>query len=298
MCGMHRTTVSPSSSSTRRSTPCVAGCCGPMLMSMCSPWSPGSIDGGTSTATGAPCSSTTSGTRRGLPCASNPVVDSSTSTVRLVVAMLFSRPLARLEAALHVARQILERVGDGELFFRVAGLRVRRERLSQLLRATEPAAKRKILAQRIPFGILLPHEQAPQVRMAREADAEHVEALPLEPVGALVDVPDARHLEAGPALQKHLHAEEPAKRQRAEVPHDLDRLLEVAEFHSRHIREIVVQLRRVVVQPAHDLVQLAAVDDDRRLTPDDSRAREGAPESGPECLDRRAHRAAPVRNAF
>jgi hypothetical protein len=37
MCGMQRITVSPSSSSTRRSTPCVAGCCGPMLMSMCSP---------------------------------------------------------------------------------------------------------------------------------------------------------------------------------------------------------------------------------------------------------------------
>src|SRR5881397_1629988 len=29
-----RTTVSPSSSITRRSTPCVEGCCGPMLMVM------------------------------------------------------------------------------------------------------------------------------------------------------------------------------------------------------------------------------------------------------------------------
>ena len=32
MTGLHRTTYSPSSSSSRRSTPCVEGCCGPMLM--------------------------------------------------------------------------------------------------------------------------------------------------------------------------------------------------------------------------------------------------------------------------
>src|ERR687894_2927374 len=34
--GSHRTTVSPSSSSIRRSRPCMAGCCGPMFMSMVS----------------------------------------------------------------------------------------------------------------------------------------------------------------------------------------------------------------------------------------------------------------------
>src|ERR1044071_7309525 len=32
MCGSTRVTTSPSSSSTRRSTPCAAGCCGPKLM--------------------------------------------------------------------------------------------------------------------------------------------------------------------------------------------------------------------------------------------------------------------------
>ena len=32
MTGFVRSTVSPSSSSMRRSTPCVLGCCGPMLM--------------------------------------------------------------------------------------------------------------------------------------------------------------------------------------------------------------------------------------------------------------------------
>src|SRR5262245_55213467 len=36
MIGLALTTVSPSSSSTTRSTPCVAGCCGPMLSVMVS----------------------------------------------------------------------------------------------------------------------------------------------------------------------------------------------------------------------------------------------------------------------
>src|SRR5439155_1281277 len=40
---MTRTTVSPSSSTTSRSTPCVAGCCGPRLISMCSPLAPESL---------------------------------------------------------------------------------------------------------------------------------------------------------------------------------------------------------------------------------------------------------------
>ena len=34
MIGLHRSTVSPWSSSINRSTPCVDGCCGPMLMIM------------------------------------------------------------------------------------------------------------------------------------------------------------------------------------------------------------------------------------------------------------------------
>src|SRR5919107_1902143 len=147
-CGMHRTTVSPSSSSTRRSTPCVAGCCGPMLMSMCSPASSGSIAGGASSATGEPLSSTMSGTRCGRPCASRPLVESSTSTVRRVVAM------------------------------------------------------------RLLFSRLLAGTQAPEG-------------------------------------------------QRAQMPHDLDRLFEIAKLHRGDVGKVVVLLRRVVVQPADDLEQLA-----------------------------------------
>src|SRR4029079_11979065 len=191
MWGSQRTTVSPSSSSTRRSTPCVAGCCGRMLMSMCSPASSGSIAGGASSATGEPLSSTMSGTRCGRPCASRPLVDSSTSTVRRVVAMrdLFSRLLAGAQPPVHVVWQTLERVRDRELFLRVARFGIRRQRLPQLLGATEATAQWKILPQRKAFLVLLPHQQPAQIGMAREATAEHVVALALHPVRGTVDAP-------------------------------------------------------------------------------------------------------------
>src|SRR2546427_811678 len=79
---MQRTTTSPSSSTTRRSTPWVAGCCGPMLSSMCS------LPGSTATwpaTSPPPVPPTVSGTRTGRPRASSPGVASSSSTVRLLI---------------------------------------------------------------------------------------------------------------------------------------------------------------------------------------------------------------------
>src|SRR6476469_4086129 len=189
MCGMHRTTVSPSSSSTRRSTPCVAGCCGPMLISMCSPTRSGDSSAvGSSIVSTLPPSSTTSGVRCGRPSGPMPVVETATSTVRRVVAMgaprLLARALARVQAVAHLERQVGECLGDRQLLHRVARLRVRGERLAQLLGAAESAAEREVLAQREALPVLLPHEQAAQVRMPLEANAEHVEALALEPVRA------------------------------------------------------------------------------------------------------------------
>src|SRR5690348_4580130 len=209
MCGMHRTTVSPSSSSTRRSTPCVAGCWGPRLMSMCSPARSGSSDGGASRATGEPLSSTTSGTRCGRPCASIPVVDSSTSTVRFVLAMalLFSRLLARAQPATHIVRQILERLRDRELLLRVARFRIGRERLPQLFRTTESSAQRKVFSQWIPFLVLLPHQEPPQIGMTGKPDPEHVVAFPLHPIGGAIDTPHARHFQRCPFFEPHLDAQ-------------------------------------------------------------------------------------------
>src|SRR5206468_5057331 len=187
MCGTQRTTVSPSSSSTSRSTPCVAGCCGPMLISMCSPSSSGSTAGAALSGTRFPASSVASGTRCGRPWASSPVVESSTSTVRVVVGMLLSHLLAAAQPLPLLERELIERLEHRQLFHRVLGLGVQREDLSQLLGAAEPAAQREILPQRIPFLVLLPHQDATQVGMPVEADAEHVVALPLHPIGGLVD---------------------------------------------------------------------------------------------------------------
>src|SRR5947207_999033 len=269
MCGMHRTTVSPSSSSTRRSTPCVAGCCGPRLMSICSPSRAGSSDVGASIATADPPPSTINGTRCGRPSASRPVVDSSPSIVRRVVAMpsLFSRRLARAQPPSHVVRQILEGLGDRELLLRVARLRICRERLTQLLRATEPPTKRKILSQRISFLVLLPHQQPPQIRMPGEANAEHVEAFPLEPIRAPIHAPNARDLERSALGETHLQPQKATIRQRPQVPHDLDRLLWIAKLDRRDIREIVVALTGIVMQPPYDVEQLRRADNDRRLAP-------------------------------
>src|SRR5687768_2822374 len=177
MCGMHRTTVSPSSSSTRRSTPCVAGCCGPMLMSMWSPSRAGSIGSGGSIVRTFPSSVAERGRRVGRPWASRPVVESATSTVRRSAILFSDLFVADGEALPHLVRQILERGRDRQLFHRVARLRIGGERLTQLLRAAEAAAQREVLPQREPFPVRLPHEQAPEVRVSDELYAEHVEAL-------------------------------------------------------------------------------------------------------------------------
>src|SRR3954468_3144857 len=300
MCGMHRTTVSPSSSSTSRSTPCVAGCWGPMLMSICSPASSGSTAGGASSATGEPPSSTTRGTRCGRPCASRPLVESSTSTVRRVVAMpvLFPRLLASAQPPAHVVRQILKRLSDRELLLRVPRLRICRERLPQLLGAAETTAKGKVLPQRIPFLVLLPHQQSAQIGVAREADAEHVVALPLHPIGGAVDAPYARHLEGHAFLEQHLEAEKAPEWQRPKVPHDLERLFEISKLHRRDVGQIVVLLRGIVVQPSDDLEQLAALDHDRGLAPNHGDGFHAARESLPQRLRARIRSAAAMRYRF
>ena len=53
------------------------------------------------------------------------------------------------------------------------------------------------------------------------------------------------------------------------MPDDFDRLLEVAKLDRGDVGQVVVPLRRVVVQPLDDVVDARAVDDDRRLAPHD-----------------------------
>ena len=75
MWGMQRMTVSPSSSSTSRSTPWVAGCWGPMLTI---------IGSAPNSSAGSPRPATRSGIRVGRPAGSSEGVASASSTVRVV----------------------------------------------------------------------------------------------------------------------------------------------------------------------------------------------------------------------
>src|SRR3954462_7270469 len=104
-----------------------------MLMSMCSPSSSGSSDVVGVDSTMLPRSSVPSATRRGRPCASRPLVESSTSTVRFVVAMLFPHLLALAQATLHVGRQVVKSRGDRKLVHRIPRFRIGGERLPELL---------------------------------------------------------------------------------------------------------------------------------------------------------------------
>src|SRR5258708_4142136 len=136
---MQFTTFSPSSSSSRRSTPCVLGCCGPMLSSIVSPVS---ARGETS-----PLSSST------VPChvSSTGLSTTSSSFTRSFVAIAQLLFRIRLQA--------------------VNVLVVERE-LHRLI------AKRVILAQWVAFPVFR-HQDSAQVVVPLEHDAHHVERFTL-----------------------------------------------------------------------------------------------------------------------
>ena len=94
--------------------------------------------------------------------------------------------------------------------------------------------------------------------MSGEGDAEHVVALALEPIGALVDRPHAVDHERRALVERRLEPKKAPIRQRAQMPHDLERLLGIAKLDRGDVGEIVVLLRRIVVQPAHDLASRRA----------------------------------------
>ena len=60
---------------------------------------------------------------------------------------------------------------------------------------------------------------------------------------------------AVPFAISDLDAQEAAERQRAQVPDDFERLLEIAELDRGDVGEVVVALRRIVVQPLNDVVR-------------------------------------------
>src|SRR3954467_1000625 len=142
MTGLQRSTVSPSSSSMRRSTPWVLGCCGPMLMIIVS----SSVISTSTSSWEMP--------RRTAPC-------SSERNASLVSAR---RPISCAPSAVSLVRSVIGPPGSPGpwRFFELHG----------------DAPDGVVLAQ----GVALPvvgHEDARQVGMALEDDPEHVVDLAL-----------------------------------------------------------------------------------------------------------------------
>jgi hypothetical protein len=82
------------------------------------------------------------------------------------------------------------------------------------------------------------------------------------------------------------------------MPDNLDRLLEVAELDRGNVRQVVVALRRIVVQPTDHVVHTRRVDNDCRLTPHDVDASDGGAELLPERLDAFVRCTAAMRDVF
>src|SRR4051812_18387455 len=175
MIGLLRTTVSPRSSIMMRSTPWVLGCCGPMLMI---------IDSSSETSTG--CSSATSASAR-----------------RSTAPFSISRAMASLTSALaRPWRPSAVRAGSSvrcgcSVVVMVALVSPRRGALELHGDATRVV----VLAQRVAYPVLR-HQDAGEVGVAVEGDAEHVEGLALHGVGAGVHREERRDDRVGLG---HLH---------------------------------------------------------------------------------------------
>src|SRR5438270_8218349 len=192
MIGLVRRTVSPSSSSMRRSTPWVLGCCGPMLMIMV--WS--SVSSTSTSSWETP--------RRTAPCSR-----ARTSSLVWLRSLISWAP-----SSVSAVRSVMASPRPGRFF--------------ELHRN---AADRIVLAQRMALPVV-GHEDACEIGMALEDDPEHVVDLALHGLGAGEELeerwqhgvglghlgphPDAlavlhrqqryRHLEA---LGRHARREEP-----------------------------------------------------------------------------------------
>src|SRR4051812_110441 len=182
--GLVRITDSPRSSSIRRRTPCVDGCWGPMLMIMVSSSGP------------ADCSSwaaSASDRRRTAPSSRN------RSVALVTERLLISWAPSRVSAAPGVGGCAILVIGDTSC---AAGS----ARRGGVLELHGDAAGVIVLAERVPDPVL-GQEDAGQVRMAREADAEHIEHLALGGLGARVDLEErGRHRIVLGHLGAHPHA--------------------------------------------------------------------------------------------
>ena len=137
-------------------------------------------------------------------------------------------------------------------------------RLVDLVLGEDPALRRVVvLAQRMPLEGLV-GEQAPQVRMPVEAEAEHVVGLALEPVEPLPE-PGHRGEHDVVLAHRHLQPQARAALDRVEVVDRLEALLAVGKVDAAEVEHHVELRLRVLLQLAGDVEEDVLADDPDRL---------------------------------
>ena len=220
--------VSPESSSTMRTVPCIAGCDGPMLRSI--------------------------GSLGQLELAFVELVIDAVPS-QLVSASSRDRRDAYVWRPKRHAL-VVRRTAGASRAVAASASAVRDERLRLVGRV--------VLAQRMPHELRV-HQDAAQIGVAVEDDAEHVERLALEPVGAGPHADERVDLGAVAVLvaDARLEAHAVACCERVEVQHDLEARLAVGVVDAAEVDEHVHVAARIVAQEARDLAPARRLDDRR-----------------------------------
>ena len=118
---------------------------------------------------------------------------------------------------------------------------------------------RIILAQRISLELRV-EQESPQIRVAAETHPEHVEDLALQPLGALPQIGECRHLGIVSSWSVDLQAHAVAVAQGVQVIDHLEALLALRAIDRRHIDQHGHVEIGIVAQEAGRAVQLARLD--------------------------------------
>ncbi|EGE55703.1 hypothetical protein RHECNPAF_8900119 [Rhizobium etli CNPAF512] len=166
ICGSTRSTISPSSSRTRRRTPCAAGCCGPKLMlklrTLCSVMAMGSR------------SQITGAWRQKPPSALNLLLRFFITGENIFCSLPRRHEVEVAEFLFKLDRLVYDAL------------------CSIVVTDFDETCRRKVLAQRMAFEAIVGQDAA-QIRMAGEENAVHVPRFAFEPVSTRIDGASGRN---------------------------------------------------------------------------------------------------------
>ena len=131
-------------------------------------------------------------------------------------------------------------------------LRLLQESPACLLGPGEPSPEGEVLPERVPFGVVVGHEDPAQVRVPRERDAEHVVDLTLQPIRRLPQVHHGLDLQR---IQRHfgLHPQGVVVGEGEELVDHLQRGAP-AVVHAGDVGAELVLLAGVVLEPRQDVI--------------------------------------------